>query len=71
MLAPRAITMTLSALPRRVWDFIRAMTGDDAYEIYLDHWRAEHAADQTKPLTRREFHKRSIAERWNGVRRCC
>ena len=70
MTAMRTIT-TLSALPRRLWDFLRAMTGDDAYDVYLDHWRREHAAEQTQPLTRREFHKRSIAERWNGVRRCC
>lgn len=67
----RAITGTIAGLPRRVWDWIRAVSGDDAYDVYLDHWRREHASEGGKPLTRREFHRVRESERWNGIRRCC
>jgi uncharacterized short protein YbdD (DUF466 family) len=36
---------------RRFWSIVRELTGDDAYERYLAHWRAHHAGDAA-PLAR-------------------
>lgn len=67
----RSITFILAALPRRAWDFVRAASGDDAYDAYLVHWQCRHAKAGGKPLSRREFHHKREDERWNGVKRCC
>ncbi len=55
---------------RSVWRALRTATGDDAYERYLEHFRAKHTAAET-PLSRREFSAREMDRKWNGVRRCC
>lgn len=60
----------LRAKLREFWQGIRQITGDDAYERYLQHWRATHATDET-PLDRKEFFRREQQRRWSGVRRCC
>jgi uncharacterized short protein YbdD (DUF466 family) len=54
--------------PRRLWRALRSLTGDDAYERYLAHWRAHHAG---APLERKAFFKAEQARKWDGVRRCC
>lgn len=59
------------------WQFVRRLSGDDAYEQYLRR-RAVHDADCTlaeaarsEPLSRREFYRTRQLERWNGIKRCC
>ena len=54
---------------RRCWRALRRLSGDDAYERYVAHRRAAHAAD--RPLSRAEFYHAEIARKWDGVRRCC
>lgn len=54
---------------RRLWQFIRRLSGDDAFERYLRHHAAAHPDDP--PLSRGEFFKREQERKWNGVRRCC
>ena len=54
---------------RRVWVLFRELTGDDAYERYLHHWRAQHAAGE--PLDRAAFYRDEQRRKWDGVRRCC
>jgi uncharacterized short protein YbdD (DUF466 family) len=56
---------------RRVWAVLRELTGDDAYERYLAHWRAQHAADGGAPLDRAAFCREELRRKWDGVRRCC
>ena len=56
---------------QRVWQIFRALSGDDAYERYLTHWRARHAAEEATPMTRAEFFKAEVERKWSGVRRCC
>jgi uncharacterized short protein YbdD (DUF466 family) len=56
---------------RRAWATIRAITGDDAYERYLKHWHAVHAATGGRPLDRRAFFIEEQRRKWEGVRRCC
>jgi uncharacterized short protein YbdD (DUF466 family) len=55
---------------RRLWRALRALSGDDAYERYLAHWRAHHAGEG-EPLDRRTFFKAEQERKWNGIRRCC
>ena len=71
----RAIALWFRAIARG----LREVTGDDAYERYLEHWHRHHAiSDEAgenktseKPLGRREFFRQREKERWNGIRRCC
>jgi uncharacterized short protein YbdD (DUF466 family) len=56
---------------QRIWALLREVTGDDAYERYLAHWRAEHAADGERPLDRSSFYREEQRRKWDGIRRCC
>ncbi|MFZ0693984.1 MAG: CstA-like transporter-associated (seleno)protein [Alphaproteobacteria bacterium] len=67
---PIALFRRLRAIAR----WLRAVTGDDAYERYLEHWQRHRPIEDgtnERPLGRREFFRRRENERWNGVRRCC
>lgn len=65
---------------RTSWQFIRRLSGDDAYEQYLRR-RTERGAccghqeavDEatSAPLSRSEFYRRRQAEQWNSIKRCC
>jgi uncharacterized short protein YbdD (DUF466 family) len=59
----------ISAL-RRFWATVREITGDDAYERYLAHWREHHSGDGA-PLARAAFCRAEQRRKWDGVRRCC
>ena len=59
----------ISAL-RRFWATVREITGDDAYERYLAHWR-EHHVGKDAPLGRAAFFLAEQRRKWDGVRRCC
>ncbi|MFZ5594397.1 MAG: CstA-like transporter-associated (seleno)protein [Pseudomonadota bacterium] len=54
-----------------LWRGLRRVSGDDAYERYLAHWRKHHAAEGGQPLDRKAFIKVEQDRKWNGVRRCC
>jgi uncharacterized short protein YbdD (DUF466 family) len=56
---------------RKIWSVIREVTGDDAYERYLEHWRAEHSTHGSKPLDRASFYRDEQRRKWDGIRRCC
>jgi uncharacterized short protein YbdD (DUF466 family) len=56
---------------RRSWAVLRELTGDDAYERYLAHWRSQHAEQDGAPLDRRAFYREEQRRKWEGVRRCC
>ena len=66
----------ISAL-RRFWATVRQISGDDAYERYLAHWREHHAGDgaplarEDAPLGRAAFFRAEQGRKWEGVRRCC
>jgi uncharacterized short protein YbdD (DUF466 family) len=55
---------------RKLWRTLRTVSGDDAYERYLAHWRAQHAGEG-EPLDRRAFFKAEQERKWNGIKRCC
>jgi uncharacterized short protein YbdD (DUF466 family) len=54
-----------------VWRWLRAVSGDDAYERYLEHWRVAHAAQGGSPLTRAEYFRHEQDRKWSRIRRCC
>jgi uncharacterized short protein YbdD (DUF466 family) len=54
---------------RRLWSGLRAVSGDDAYERYLEHCRRRHP--DTLPIERVEFHVAEHERRWSQANRCC
>ena len=54
---------------RALWRFVRALSGDDAYERYLEHHRSQHGAAQA--LSAREFYAQELQRKWSGINRCC
>lgn len=65
---------------KSLWKNIRRLSGDDAYEQYLQHLEQHHAAPCTEgaalehallPLSREEFFRQWQDRKWTGVKRCC
>jgi uncharacterized short protein YbdD (DUF466 family) len=54
---------------KRLWDYLRQVTGDDAYERYLAHQQHAHPGEPL--LTRQGYFKRRQEEKWGKVSRCC
>jgi uncharacterized short protein YbdD (DUF466 family) len=52
-----------------LWKAIRRLSGDDAYERYLQQF-AEHQ-HEGEPLSREAFFKQWQDGKWKGVKRCC
>lgn len=52
-----------------LWQFLRELATDDAYERYLAHHRQQHAHEPA--LDRRAFYVHEQQRKWNGVKRCC
>jgi len=53
------------------WRGVRQLSGDDAYERYLQHYAEHHQADTGPPLSKSAFFKKWQDGLWQGVRRCC
>jgi uncharacterized short protein YbdD (DUF466 family) len=54
----------------QVWQAVRSIFGDDAYEHYVAHCRRHHPA--AIPPDRRRFYQLELERRWNGgPNRCC
>lgn len=56
---------------RSVWQWLRRLSGDDAYERYLAHWQEQHAVEGGMPLSRQAFFTAEQERKWSGVKRCC
>ena len=58
---------------KNVWARIRQLSGDDAYERYLQHYYEQHAqqTEAHEPLSREDFFKQWQDKKWTGVKRCC
>ena len=61
--------MILGNRLRSFWCYLRQVTGDDAYERYIEHRKLAHAGEA--PLTRRQFFTKRQNEKWSKVSRCC
>ena len=55
-------------LPGRAWRMLRGLSGDDAYERYLEHARSHGAC---LLLDRRSFYVREQERRFNGGPTSC
>lgn len=64
-----AVADDLRADLRKLWDFLREATGDDAYERYVERHRLTHA--EVPALSREEFFRSEQERKWSGVNRCC
>ncbi len=57
------------------WRGLRRLSGDDAYERYLEHRARRHRPEGThpggEPLSKAEFFRRRLEDKWDGVKRCC
>jgi uncharacterized short protein YbdD (DUF466 family) len=56
-------------LLRKVWNAIRRISGDDAYERYLIQHAEYHPGQPV--LSREEFFRQWQDGKWKGVKRCC
>ena len=56
---------------RDLWSGLRTLSGDDAYERYLAHWRAHAPHDENAPLSRKSFYQDKQKHEWEKPRRCC
>lgn len=48
---------------------LRGVTGDDAYEKYIAHMRANEP--DTVPMSEREFFRAQLEQKWNCINGCC
>ncbi len=54
---------------RVLWRCVRELSGDDAYDRYLERHTRRHS--DVKPLDRRAYFKHAQKHKWSGLRRCC
>jgi uncharacterized short protein YbdD (DUF466 family) len=52
---------------------MRQLSGDDAYERYLQHYEDHHQnfSGAEPPLSKEAFFKEWQDKKWTGVKRCC
>jgi len=65
----RALARALWVRLVTLWQLLRALSGDDAYERYCAHQAQQHAGQPL--LSRRSFYLHSQQRKWSGVSRCC
>jgi uncharacterized short protein YbdD (DUF466 family) len=61
-----------SSLPadlRKLWDLMRSVSGDDAYERYRERHARTHP--DVPPLSPAQFFADEQDRKWSGVSRCC
>ena len=54
---------------RACWRALRTLSGDDAYERYLEHRAVTHP--EAPLLSRREFYVGEQQRKWGSINRCC
>lgn len=62
-------------LLKNIWARVRQLSGDDAYERYLQHYAEHHqdglVSEIEPPLSKEAFFKEWQDKKWTGVKRCC
>jgi uncharacterized short protein YbdD (DUF466 family) len=61
--------MKAAAICEHVWRWLRAVTGDAAYENYVR--RIAKSRPEARALTAREFYLDTLRRRYNTINRCC
>ncbi|HUF22217.1 MAG TPA: YbdD/YjiX family protein [Burkholderiales bacterium] len=57
------------AAVRQAWGFVRQLSGDDAYERYLQHHARAHPG--VRPMSRKAYIRFRDEQKWNRISRCC
>ncbi len=61
--------MKAFAIFEHVWNWLRAVTGDAAYDNYVR--RSAQGTSDARPLSQREFYLDTLRRRYNTINRCC
>ena len=51
------------------WAFVRQVSGDDAYERYVEHMLGEHP--ERALMQRDQYYRFRTEQKWNRITRCC
>jgi uncharacterized short protein YbdD (DUF466 family) len=62
-------TAPVVSAARELWRALRRLSGDDAYERYLDHHAQAHPG--VPALSRRAFYISEQQRKWGTINRCC
>jgi uncharacterized short protein YbdD (DUF466 family) len=62
-------TAPVVSAARKLWRALRRLSGDDAYERYLDHHAQAHPG--VPALSRRAFYISEQQRKWGTINRCC
>jgi uncharacterized short protein YbdD (DUF466 family) len=54
---------------KQIWQYLRQVSSDDAFERYLAHHRQAHPGKP--PMTREQHFTQRQVEKWSKVSRCC
>lgn len=54
---------------KKLWDVVRALSGDDSYERYVEHQQETHPDQPIQD--RKAFFAINLENKWAGVARCC
>ena len=54
---------------RKLWGFVREVSGDDAYQRYLERHDRTHPG--VAPLPPQAFFAAEQNRKWDGITRCC
>jgi uncharacterized short protein YbdD (DUF466 family) len=54
---------------KSLWQAVRCLSGDDAYERYLAHHAEHHPKDAVQ--SKEAFFKEWQDSKWKGIKRCC
>ncbi|MEX0958556.1 MAG: YbdD/YjiX family protein [Burkholderiales bacterium] len=65
----RHLYRRVRAAARQAWHFVREVSGDDAYERYLQHHSRAHPGE--RPMNRKEYIRFRDEQKWNRISRCC
>ena len=67
------LVSNLHSYAKNIWSRLRQLSGDDAYERYLQHYQQHHKPNSSHepPLSREAFFKQWQDKKWTGVKRCC
>jgi hypothetical protein len=63
----RALASAAARAACSAWTYLRAVTGDSAYEAYRERTRGR----PLRVLSREEFYLDRLRRRYAGVSRCC
>ena len=54
-----------------IWNYIRTVSGDNDYEVYLENFRRCKKHHKDIPLSRSKFFQSKLEGKWNKINRCC